>query len=184
MLEAASSIQLVAHAEQHQARTAVIATDGVFTYGELLGVSAKIASCLLDGTNDLREKRVAFLIPPGFHYVATQWGIWRAGGIAVPLCVSHPRPELEYVIDDSGAEIVVAHPDFAASLRPIAETRNLRFVLTTQALGHPPVTLPPIDASRRAMIIYTSGTTSKPKHVKFCRNLTPRKFGDGLSPAT
>ncbi len=158
-------MDLVNRAKQHQARTAIIATEGVFTYRQLLEASAQVASCLLNGENDLREKRVAFLIPPGFHYVAMQWGLWRAGGVAVPLCVSYPKPELEYVIADSGAEIVVAHPDFAASLRPMTETRNLRFVLTTQALGHQPVTLPPIDASRRAMIIYTSGTTSKPKGV-------------------
>jgi len=160
-----SALPLVANAELYQEHTSIIAAEGAFTYRQLLDASAKVASNLLDGTNDLQEKRVAFLIPPSFHYVATQWGIWRAGGIAVPLCVSHPRSELEYVIDDSGAEIVVAHPDFAASLRPIAETRKLRFVLTTQALGHPPLMLPPIDASRRAMIIYTSGTTSKPKGV-------------------
>jgi len=80
MREAFSSMQLVNRAEQHQDRTAVIATESIFTYRQLLDASAKIASCLLDGANDLRETRVAFLIPPGFQYVATQWGIWRAGG--------------------------------------------------------------------------------------------------------
>ncbi len=75
---------------------------------------------MLNGAADLKEMRVAFLAPPGFHYVATQWGIWRAGGIAVPLAVMHPRPELEYVVDDSGAEILVAHPNFEARARPIA----------------------------------------------------------------
>jgi malonyl-CoA/methylmalonyl-CoA synthetase len=59
----------------------------------------------------------------------------------------------------------VAHLDFAEILRPIAETRDLRFLLTPQALSHTPVELPQIDAPRRAMIIYTSGTTSKPKGV-------------------
>jgi malonyl-CoA/methylmalonyl-CoA synthetase len=160
-----SAFQLIANAELYQEHTSIIAAEGAFTYRQLLDASAKVASNLLDDANDLREKRVAFLIPPGFHYVATQWGIWRAGGIAVPLCVSHPPPELEYVIADSGAEIVVAHPDFASSLCPIADARNLRFIPTTQAHGHQPVTLPLIDPSRRAMIIYTSGTTSKPKGV-------------------
>jgi malonyl-CoA/methylmalonyl-CoA synthetase len=156
---------LIARAEEHKARIAIIASEGVFTYRQLLAASAQAASGLLNGDADLREKRVAFLIPPGFHYVATQWGIWRAGGMAVPLCVSHPRPELEYVIDDSGAEIVVAHPDFATILHPIAEARGLRFLLTPQALSHTPVEFPFVDATRRAMIIYTSGTTSKPKGV-------------------
>ncbi|WP_234017004.1 AMP-binding protein [Nostoc sp. 'Lobaria pulmonaria (5183) cyanobiont'] len=69
--------------------------------------------------NSGKEQRVAFLIPPGFEYVATQWGIWRAGGIAVPLCVSDPRPELEYVITNSGATIIDAHPNFESILRSL-----------------------------------------------------------------
>ena len=64
---------------------AIITVDGRFTYDELLDASAGVASHLLDGTADLVEARVAFLMPPGFDYVATQWGIWRAGGVAVPL---------------------------------------------------------------------------------------------------
>jgi malonyl-CoA/methylmalonyl-CoA synthetase len=159
------SLSLIARAEMHRDRTAIIATEGVFTYQDLLDASARVAACLLNGEADLQEKRVAFLIPPGFHHVAIQWGIWRAGGMAVPLCVSHPRPELEYVIDDSGAAIVIAHPDFAKILRPIAETRGLRFLLTSQALNHTSIALPHIDAQRGAMIIYTSGTTRKPKGV-------------------
>ncbi|MGH7451008.1 MAG: acyl-CoA synthetase, partial [bacterium] len=156
---------LFARVEEHQARTAIIATEGIFNYGDLLDASRRVAACLLNSEADLREKRVAFSIPPGFHYVATQWGIWRAGGIAAPLCVSHPQPELEYVIADSGAEIVIAHPDFAKTLQPIAEKRGLRFLVTPQALNHTPGALPQIDTQRRAMIIYTSGTTSKPKGV-------------------
>ena len=58
--------------------------------------------------SDLNEARVAFLVTPGFDYVAVQWGIWRAGGIAVPLPMSHPPAELEYLIRDSEASIVIA----------------------------------------------------------------------------
>lgn len=129
---------------------------------------------LLDDSDDLNETRVAFLTPPGFTYAAVQWGIWRAGGVAVPLCTSHPRPELEYVIDDSGADIVVAHPDFDAALRPIAESRRLRYLLTdaltaTRSLDAHNLPfaggLSGVAPDRRAMILYTSGTTGKPKGV-------------------
>jgi malonyl-CoA/methylmalonyl-CoA synthetase len=113
-----ASHQIFANAEFHQERRAILSPEGAFSYRQLLEASTKIASCLLAGKTDLRETRVAFLIPPGFQYVATQWGIWRAGGIAVPLCVSHPQPELEYGLVDSEAEIIIAHPDFAKNFAP------------------------------------------------------------------
>lgn len=140
-------------------------TVGAFTYGDLLHTSSQIATCLLQDAEDLQEQRVAYIIPPGFEYVATQWGIWRAGGIAVPLCISHPRPELEYVIKNSGASIIVAHPNFEAILRQIATEHNLRFILTSETLPVNVVRLPNIDITRRALILYTSGTTGKPKGV-------------------
>lgn len=159
------NLPLIERAKENADKIAIRATEGTFTYRELLQTSARIATALLANTPDLKEQRVAFLIPSGFQYVATQWGIWRAGGIAVPLCVSHPRPELEYVIEDSGASIIIIHPDFEAVLGSLAQERNLRLILTTDALPEETDFLPDIDISRRALILYTSGTTGKPKGV-------------------
>ncbi|HAZ45427.1 MAG TPA: long-chain fatty acid--CoA ligase [Cyanobacteria bacterium UBA11369] len=159
------NFQLIDRAKENEDKIAIVATEGAFTYQNLLHTSARIATKLLDNVEDLQEQRVAFLIPSGFQYVATQWGIWRAGGIAVPLCVSHPKPELDYVIADSGASIIIAHPDFEAVLRPIAQERNLRFIITSETLPETIGLLPEIDIARRALILYTSGTTGKPKGV-------------------
>ena len=161
-----SPIPLITRAEGYGDRTAVIASEGTFTYAQLLADSAAVAACLLDGAADLDEARVAFLTPGGYHYVATQWGVWRAGGVTVPLATSHPKPELAYMIEDSGATIVIAHPQYEDTLRELAEERGLRFLLTPDILETPPTaTLPDVDPNRRAMIIYTSGTTNRPKGV-------------------
>ena len=157
-------IPLIKAAKQNPDHPAILACEGRFTYRDLLEASANVAACLLAGSSDLKEMRVAFLIPPGFQYVAIQWGIWRAGGIAVPLCVSHPRPELEYVIEDSDAAIVVAHPELAEKLQPLTGKKR-RLVMTTEALGAEPASLPKINVNRRALILYTSGSTGKPKGV-------------------
>jgi len=167
------NIPLIIRAEKHNEKTAIATTDRAFTYQDLLHTSSQIATCLLNNAEDLQEQRVAFLIPPGFEYVATQWGIWRAGGIAVPLCISHPRPELEYVINNSGASIIIAHPNFEGILRSrsvsagesLAEEHNLRFILTSETFPYNVGRLPEVDITRRALILYTSGTTGKPKGV-------------------
>ncbi len=159
------NLPLITRAQEYNERIAIATTDGAFTYGDLLHTSSQIATCLLQDAEDLQEERVAFLIPSGFEYVATQWGIWRAGGIAVPLCISHPRPELEYVITNSGASIIIAHPSFEGILRSLAQAHNLRFILTSETLPSDVRLLPEVNITRRALILYTSGTTGKPKGV-------------------
>lgn len=156
---------LVARAGAHPARTAVVDPTGTFSYRDLEIASSHIASGLLRGRPDLEEGRVAFLVPPGFAYVAVQWGIWRAGGVAVPLAISHPRPELDHVIRDAEVETVVVSPKFAEALRPVATQVGARFVTTSEVPNTPAVRLPDLGADRRAMMVYTSGTTGKPKGV-------------------
>lgn len=159
------NLPLIRRAIEQAQRTAIVTPDAAFTYQDLLDHSGRIATALGADSPDLQEARVAFLIPSGFEYVATQWGIWRAGGIAVPLCVSHPRPELDYVISQSGASILIAHPQFADLLRPIALDHSLTLRLTTDPLPQDIGNLPEVESSRRALILYTSGTTGKPKGV-------------------
>src|SRR5437867_3849924 len=164
-----AELPLIARARQHASRAAIVAAEGAFTYQDLLEASGRVAGRLLDRRSDLAEARVAFLAPAGWHYVATQWGIWRAGGVAVPLATSHPPAELEHVIRDSEAEIVVAHPEFAETVRSLDAVKGVRLLRTDEALAQPrhptPGTQAEVDEGRRAMIVYTSGTTGKPKGV-------------------
>ncbi len=134
-------------------------------YQDLLDCSARIASALLDAEDDLREARVALLVTPGFEYAAAQWGIWRAGGITVPLCLSATEPEWEYALADSGTSIVLADAANAPKIATPCRRLGLRLVETGAASQAARQTLPEVDAARRAMILYTSGTTSKPKGV-------------------
>ncbi|WP_116106315.1 acyl-CoA synthetase [Lewinella sp. IMCC34191] len=157
-------LQLIDRARRFAGRPAIVSDNQSFTYANLEHRSAEIAADLLEDMDDLEEERVAFLVPPGFLYVAIQWGIWRAGGIAVPLCTKHPLPSLQYVIEDTEARTVLYSPEYRELLEPIFDLPDTDFRPAGQ-IGHPLVNLPDISSGRRAMILYTSGTTGKPKGV-------------------
>ena len=154
-------LPLIARARIHGGRRALRVGEAFHSYADLLDASGRIAAALLGGRGDLEEARVAFVMPAGFEYVAIQWGIWRAGGIAVPLSSHATAPELEHALGDSDAAMIV-------TTRPLAERcagHGCPILLAEEALACAPAELPEIGSARRAMILYTSGTTSKPKGV-------------------
>lgn len=166
------TVPILQRAARHGERIAVVDAQGSHSYRKLLRAAGAWAARLAGPASpgeDNTGGRVGFMIPPGFDYVAVQWGVWMAGGVAAPLCLSHPRPELEYALTETGAAAVVAHPDYRDKLAPIAPR-----------LGIPLLTLgaekdknsepsrfaaPDVEPSRPAMILFTSGTTSRPKGV-------------------
>ena len=152
---------------------------GRSNYAELLGEAMAWRDRLASAS---AGERVAYLIPPGRAHVAVQLGIWARGGIAVPLAVSHPLPELEYVLDDARPGVVVADPTLPQTphLTATAVARAAT-VLTLPASGHaatlpnphaPTLPTPPRPSSP-ALLIYTSGTTGRPRGALTThRNLT------------
>lgn len=112
---------------------------------------------------------VLFIAPAGFTYVALQWGIWLAGGIAVPVHTAHPKEEIRYLIGDTGSNLLLYENSCAAMALSLADS-GCRIV-AAEALreaGWPE--LPPVDPASDALMIYTSGTTGKPKGVVMSHN--------------
>ncbi|WP_442506259.1 acyl-CoA synthetase [Novipirellula sp. SH528] len=158
-------LPIIERAMAHGERIAVCSATGTTTYGELVAASESLAATLLAGTDDLNDARIAYLVPAGEEYIQTQWGIWRAGGIAVPLSTSATEKELEYTLTDSQTSTVIATSELTPRLTSLCKQLDIRLLSVDDLPSTPTVRLPEIPIERRAMILYTSGTTSKPKGV-------------------
>eukprot|EP00514_Thraustochytrium_sp_LLF1b_P009316 CAMPEP_0184548394 /NCGR_PEP_ID=MMETSP0199_2-20130426/6178_1 /TAXON_ID=1112570 /ORGANISM="Thraustochytrium sp., Strain LLF1b" /LENGTH=528 /DNA_ID=CAMNT_0026943005 /DNA_START=10 /DNA_END=1593 /DNA_ORIENTATION=+ len=155
-------VPIVANALKHADRQAIVNRDGSSCeYKDLLqqseGLAAKLQQHL--GTSDLKGKRIGVLATPGSDYVAAQWAVWRAGGCHVPLCVTHPKPELDYVVEDCGVSAVISDTNF------IDTAASLGVPYLSASDGSDGLMPPKYTPEGPAMIIYTSGTTGRPKGV-------------------
>ncbi|KAI8822216.1 AMP-dependent synthetase and ligase [Fimicolochytrium jonesii] len=176
------NLNLFQGAIKHQDRVAIIAESKKYTYASLLRHAAKGAKQLKGDHTESAVKtgeyppRVAFLFSPGFEYVATQWSIWAAGAIAVPLASSHPPAELEYIIGDAQAKKVLYQSKFAEKIQalqskfPLVEWEEIPDAKPSEGQDSDsrPTNINEEDnlsKDRGAMLIYTSGTTGKPKGV-------------------
>jgi malonyl-CoA/methylmalonyl-CoA synthetase len=173
-------LPVIEQAHKNLNKLAIFCEGEQFTYAQLVNESGQLANSLLLDKGDLNEERIAFMVNPGFNYVKTLWAIWQAGGIAVPLCITHPLPSLAYVLEDAGASVLIISNEYLQVLQSYIDNSNIKVIIVDEQ--SPAVNamnvrtnildthsndlkLPNIELSRKALILYTSGTTNKPKGV-------------------
>lgn len=154
-----------------------------------LWAEAQAVAAFFVGNGLPRGARVALLLENSAAYVAAYYGILAAGGVAVPLNVAAKAHDVIGWLDHCGATwliLDVAHPEAAAvrgacegRVRLITATRELATYQWPQLAESPTVTTPEAGASAvddLATILYTSGTTGRPKgvmlsHRNLCTNV-------------
>jgi len=145
--------------------------DFAMTYGELDRAARGVATALRDRGIQPGDS-VAVLIPNVPEFSITYFGILYAGAAVVPVNVLAAAPEVEYFINDSKAKLLVAHALFEAPGRGGADAAGVPLVMAggegpdtvAEMAAADPIDFPhPTNADDTAVILYTSGTTGKPK---------------------
>lgn len=137
---------------------------GTFTADDVYLTAKDIALHHLGG-EDLKGASVALLAQPGLPYVASLLAVWLCGGMAVPLCVDHPPAELEYAITESRAQVVLCQRKLLPRLPKMrVHIEEIEAVRPPQDAVMP-LNLPYPKAAQPALMLFTSGTTGKPKGV-------------------
>ena len=146
-------------------KVALVFAQGSCTYAELNRRVHQFARGLLGNGTDLSQQRIAFIMPASLDYVTTLLGIWRAGGIAVPLNVSSTIPELDHALSSASVSRLIADSEYQMKLEGLCSSIDVKMSTVEEVLQDEIRPLPAISDGRRAMILFTSGTTNKPKGV-------------------
>lgn len=166
-----TSCQLVerwARADPHRAVVIWGPTNRVTTYGDLWTRSGKFARALQELGLE-KGDRVVFLSATCPQLPVAFYGVWRAGGVAVPLNPLSKVAEVQRCVADTEAQVVLASREWVARLREAGLSGSLRYLLSLDELeeasegwqGPEPVKLDPHQDL--ACILYSSGTTGLPK---------------------
>ena len=152
------------HAERQPSKVAVRTADRSITYAELDTSVTCLARDLLD--RGLRPgDRVAVHWSNSIETVQLLLAAFRAGLVAVPINLRLKAPEIAYIFQHSSTRICFSEPALAAVAEEASSGGGPAIVTQLPAVTTNPRPLPEIDPALPAVILYTSGTTARPKGV-------------------
>jgi long-chain acyl-CoA synthetase len=141
----------------------------VVSYAELAEASAR-AAALLRAEGVRPGDRVALMLPNVPEFVVLYYGVLRAGAIVVPLNPLLKARETAYHLSDSGAALLWEwHQAPGEGAQGAADAGVRHFAVEPAAFagllaGHEPLAEPAAtDGDDVAVLLYTSGTTGRPK---------------------
>jgi fatty-acyl-CoA synthase len=150
-------------------RTALIHGDTTVSYAELYARTTRLAHALR-ALGLRRGDRIAYLGPNHPSYLETLFAAGTLGAVFVPLNPRLAGPEIAYQLSDSGAKVLVYAPSLAglvaglpgnAHVRAFVEVGSRYEELIDQAAEER--IDQPVTADDMCIIMYTSGTTGRPK---------------------
>ncbi len=156
--------------------TALLYDGQEYSFGDL-GARAAALAAGLERRGVQRGDRVAVGLANSADLVVSILGVLDAGAVLVPLNPAYTAEEVCYVVEDAGARAAIVEAEHAALLTE-RQLPELSLILSdVGALADPPRSVETADAEAPALIVYTSGTTGRPKgavlsHRALLSNLT------------
>ncbi|HYN29729.1 MAG TPA: long-chain fatty acid--CoA ligase, partial [Dermatophilaceae bacterium] len=161
---------LTATAGRAPGKTALLIGEHAIPYAALHAAAAKVAGQLRAAGVEPGD-RVAIILPNVPAFPVVYYGTLLAGGVVVPMNPLLKRGEIDYFFTDSGAKVAFVWPDFLTEAEAGAE-RSGTTVVECGVMGPVEGVLPdgepipeptPREDDDTAIILYTSGTTGRPK---------------------
>jgi long-chain acyl-CoA synthetase len=172
---------LTESAERAPSSPAIRLGEVELSYGELDERSARLATLLREKGLEPGD-RVGVMLPNVPDFPVAYYGVLRAGCVVVPMNVLLKRREIAFYLEDSGAKLLLAWHGFAGEARDGAADAGAETIevepasfAATLAAADPTPGLVETAEDDTAVILYTSGTTGKPKgaeltHLNLFRN--------------
>ena len=159
-----------AFAETTPSKAALVLGDDVRTYAELADRAARLATVFHDrGVPSDGTGAVAVMVPNSFEFFETAFGACRVEARFLPVNWHLKSDELAWILADSGAQVLVAHPSLKEYVDVALEQTPSCSVLWTGEEYERAIASAdpwPTEGWRSpAFIFYTSGTTGRPKGV-------------------
>ncbi|TCI85724.1 non-ribosomal peptide synthetase [Tenacibaculum sp. M341] len=149
-------------AQEYPEKTAVVFEDETLSYKEVNNLANKIAHTLLN-KGVVRGDKVGLLIEKTHHVIPIMLGILKAGGCYIPIDTEYPSNRINYIIEDSGVNLVIAKSEHASTINDKCDVVLWDTIINANDLtDNPEQVNSPEDL---CYVLYTSGTTGKPKGV-------------------
>ena len=151
-------------------RVALRLDEQTVSYRQLAEASERVAG-LLTTHGVVRGDRVAVMLPNIPEFAFVYYGVLRVGGVVVPMNPLLKTREIAYYLSDSDARVIFAWPAAADEVATaLAETADATMIVVepdsfASTLRDQDRVVPVVDraADDTAVVLYTSGTTGKPK---------------------
>jgi long-chain acyl-CoA synthetase len=155
--------------ERHGDRTALKLDDVEISYSALDEASARVAGLLAERGFQVGD-RVGIMLPNVPYFPMVYYGVLRAGGVVVPMNPLLKGREVAFYLQDPGAKILFAWHDFGEAAEAGANEAGADAILVKPGeienlVGQAEPRREIVDRSDddSAVLLYTSGTTGKPK---------------------